>query len=74
MPILYVTHEQDDEEGIIWQFHCGNEDYSTGVIQLVRLDEIIAIDPGVRKLAALPLGSCARRASKADEWTIKRDD
>lgn len=72
-PILYVTHERDDEEGVIWQFHCGNGDYSPGVVQLVRLDEIIEIDPGMHELATLPLGFCARRVSQADEWIMTRE-
>ena len=36
MPVLCVSHEQDPEEGIIWQFHAGNGDFGTDVIQLVR--------------------------------------
>lgn len=71
-PILYVTHEHDEEEGITWQFHCGNRDYSSTVLQLVRLDEILEIDVGLKELAGLPLGFCARRTSANDKWSTER--
>lgn len=29
MPILYVTHDLDEDEGASWQFHCGNKNYPT---------------------------------------------
>ena len=69
-PIRFVTHERDADEGIIWQFHCGNNDYSGEVLQLVRLDEVLAIDPSIRSLAKLPIGWCARRTSSSDAWVL----
>ena len=72
-PILYVTHEYDEEEGIIWQFHCGNGDYSSEVMQLVRLDEILELDGTVVELADLPLGFCAKRLNAESKWTIEKE-
>lgn len=72
LPILYVVHEHDDEEGVIWQFHADNGDYSSEVLQLVRLDEVLAIDPTLEELAQLPLGHAARREGPEDEWTVSR--
>ncbi len=40
-PILFVSHDEDPEEGPVWQFHCGNGDYSGEVLMLVRLDEVL---------------------------------
>ncbi len=71
--ILYVTHEFDEDEGIVWQFHCGNNDYSSQVLQLVRLDEILAIDPDIITLATLPIGYSARRQSQYSAWVIAKD-
>jgi len=69
-PILYVVHECDEEDDVVWQFHCGNNDYGSSVIQLVRLDEILSIDPSLYELASLALGFCARRASRESRWVI----
>ena len=71
MPVLYVTHEHDADEGTIWQFHAGNGDYSAEVLQLVRLDEILAIDPGLRVLSGLPMGHSASRANRNEPWTAR---
>jgi hypothetical protein len=70
-PILYVTHEYDEDEGVIWQFHCGNGDYDPGVLQLVRLDEILEMDGSIAELAGLPPGFCAKRPSAEDKWTTE---
>jgi hypothetical protein len=70
LPILEVSHEWDDEEGVTWQFHCGNGDYDPAVIQLVRLDEILRVDPALMALASLPLGASARRNSSDGQWII----
>ena len=70
-PILYVSHEYDEEEGACWQFHCNNGDYDPTVLQLVRLDEVLAIDSSIYDLADLPYGFCAKRVSKAAPWLIE---
>jgi hypothetical protein len=70
-PILCVSHEDDAEEGIIWQFHCGNGDYDMAKMQLVRLETILRIDPSVAEVADMPVGHAARRASKNDPWRIR---
>lgn len=70
LPILYVSHE-DDEGGSLWQFHCGNNDYSPEKVQLVRLDTILAFDPDLTALAGLRKGYCAKRVSPDDPWIIE---
>lgn len=72
LPVLYVTHE-DDEGGSLWQFHCGNGDCSSNKMQLVRLDTVLAFDPGLTVLADLKKGFCATRRSPNDPWTVERD-
>jgi len=73
LPILLVSHEDDPDEGPMWQFHAGNGDFSGDVLQLVRLDEILAIDPGLQVLHTLPSGSCAERADVSAPWVVRRD-
>jgi len=71
-PILEVTHEYDEEEGHIWQFHCGNGDYGDSVLQLVRLDEILEIDPSLHVVADLPAGCLASRTKRRPTWKITK--
>ncbi|MBK9260811.1 MAG: hypothetical protein IPM54_13455 [Polyangiaceae bacterium] len=71
-PVLEVTHEYDEEEGAIWQFHCGNGDYHELVLQLVRLDEILAMDRTLCELAHLPIGFSATRSHLGDNWMIAK--
>lgn len=73
-PILYVTHEYDEEEGVIWQFHCGNGVYEPHVLQLVRLDEILELDRSIADLAQLPLGFCAKRTNVKEKWTTAKEE
>jgi len=70
LPILQVSHEDDEEGGSLWQFHCGNGDYSMEKMQLVRLDTVLAIDPNVVDVADLPLGSTAKRLAKGQPWQV----
>jgi len=72
MPILYVTHDLDEEEGASWQFHCGNGDYRPSVLQLVRLEEILERDPGLIRLAGLPVGHHARRTATSAPWVSEK--
>lgn len=74
MPILYVTHETDDESGVLWQLHCGNDDYSEAVLRLVRMDEMLKIDGSIAELAGLPLGFCARRRTAGEPWVIEPEN
>jgi hypothetical protein len=70
LPILVVFHELDEEGGSLWQFHCGNDDYSMEKMQLVRLDTILRLDPSVLEVADLPVGGTAQRRSREDAWII----
>ena len=73
LPVLCVFHEMGEGDEILWQFHCGNGDYSPAVLQLVRLDEILGLDASLAELANLPVGWRATRASAADPWIIERE-
>lgn len=68
MPILYVSHEYDDEEGEIWQFHCGNGDYDMNKMLLVSLGDVLRLDGSLSELADLPLNKVARRKHVGDTW------
>jgi hypothetical protein len=69
-PILEVSHEDDEEGGRLWQFHCGNGDYSMEKMELVRLDTIIKIDPSILGLADLKMGQTAKRSGLNSPWTV----
>lgn len=73
MPVLYVSHEYDDEEGEIWQFHCGNGDYDMSKMLLVSLAEVLNIDHSLSELADLPLNSVARRKYVGDKWVYSSE-
>lgn len=68
MPILYVSHEIDEEGEPLWQFHCGNCDYDMEKMLLVSLNNILELDQSLSELAELPVGSVARRASENEGW------
>jgi hypothetical protein len=70
LPILEVSHEDDEEGGSLWQFHCGNGDYSMEQMQLVRLDTVLAIDPSVADVSDLAVGSTAKRLAKGQPWQV----
>jgi hypothetical protein len=64
-PVLYVSH--DISEGS-WQFLTG-EDVNPDDVQLVRLAEVIGMDPSLNALSDLPLGWHAERAALNEAWT-----
>ncbi len=71
MPVLYVSHEWDPaDKAVVWQFQSGNGDHSSQRLQLVRLDTIMALDPGLVELANMPLGYAARRVHGNAPWQI----
>lgn len=57
--------------GSLWQFHCGNGDYSMDLMQLVRLDTVLKIDPSLREVADLQLGATAKRLKPGAAWVIE---
>lgn len=72
LPVLYVSHEYDPEassEGS-WQFHCGNDDYSGGVLRLVKLETILESDQTIFGICDLKVGFGAKRESVGSPWTI----
>ena len=73
MPILCVSHEEDEDEGSVWQFHCGNGDYSEDKIQLVRLSTILSLDPDVLSVSDLPSGFEAVRKSIHHDWSYRKE-
>jgi hypothetical protein len=70
MPILVVWRERGEDGDDIWQFHCGNGDYDLQKLLLVRLDEVLGIDPTIAGVAHLAGGQVARRAAVGEPWTI----
>lgn len=68
MPIMYVSHEYDEEEGGIWQFHCGNDDYDLGKMLLVSIGDMLNMDESLIALSDLPINCVARREFIGDKW------
>jgi hypothetical protein len=69
-PILYASHEVDEDGEATWQFHHDVEQFKMEDAQLVRLDTIIKIDPSVAELANLPVGHSAARNSREEPWVF----
>jgi len=73
MPIVYVSHEYDEEEGDVWQFHCGNGDFDMSKMLLVSLGNILSIDSSLSEVSDLPVDSVARRSYVGDKWTYSTE-
>lgn len=69
MPVLYMSHDDDEEGGSIWQFHCDNGDYDMGKMLLVKLGSILKLDTNLSKIE-LEIGQEARRTSVLSDWVI----
>lgn len=71
LPILEVSHDDDEEGRSLWQFHCGNGDYSPDRLQLVRLSTILGMDPSVSQVSGLKMGQQAIRSDTHDAWKVQ---
>lgn len=68
LPILFASHERDDEGEIIWQFHNNPGHFDFRHAQLVRLETVLDLDPTIAELGDLPIGWTASRNSVDDAW------
>jgi len=73
LPILYVSHEEDEDGASTWNFQCGTVPFSMDDAQLVRLDTIAGIDPTVLEIAGLPIGYSATRPARGSKWEIRKE-
>ena len=64
MPVVYVSHDEDDGG---WQFLHGGSVTSADAM-VVGLKEMIRHDPSLAELADLPLGWCAERQTMGSKW------
>jgi hypothetical protein len=71
MPILEVYHDDDEEGGSYWQFHCGNGDYSMENMLLVTMQSIINLDSSLKELLVYPVGTVAKRETVNSKWEIE---
>lgn len=69
VPILYVSHDEDDGA---WQFHQGS-DVDIEDARIMSLEMIVALDDTLNQLFDLPLGWIATRESIDDPWN-KREN
>ncbi len=68
VPILYVSHETDEDGEVVWQFHHDPNRFDFAAAMLVRLDTMLSVDSTISDLGDLPIGWQARRASDDDKW------
>lgn len=70
LPILKVTHDEDDGA---WQFLDGisTNSYSNAVV--LALYEIVELDSSIIELADLPLGWSATRSNKNVPWIRQKN-
>lgn len=68
VPILYVSHETDEDGEVLWQFHHEPNRFDFATAILVRLDTMVIVDSTISDLGDLPIGWQATRASVGDEW------
>ncbi|WP_243186734.1 hypothetical protein [Clostridium intestinale] len=64
MPILYVSHDEDDGA---WQFHYGS-DVNIEDSMIVSLKSIVSLDNTLNQLYDLPLGWIATRKNIDSSW------
>ena len=74
MAVRYVSHTVDADGDVTWQFHANNGDYSSSVLQLVSLRQILELDPKLAEISSLPMGFSARRSSASSPWVIEREE
>ena len=63
-PIIHVFHFDDG----YWQFSGVEENLPDEEFLILRLDEVIALDPSVLEVADLPYGCSASRENVLSEW------
>lgn len=68
VPILYVSHDEDDG---MWQFLCG-ETHEIDDARLVSLKEVFDLDNSVSVLKDMPRGYYAERKTQDDVWVIRK--
>jgi hypothetical protein len=73
LPVLEVSHEDDEEGGSLWQFHCGNGDYSMDKMQLVRLSTMLSLDSSLVEVADLRCGRTAKRSAFGMKWSVEEE-
>jgi len=65
-PILYVSHDADGD----WQFLCGQRHEDAEGARLICLEQVVAADPTLNAIAALPSGQQSVRDGIGAEWSI----
>ena len=67
-PILYASHELDEDNDVVWQFYYNEKAFDFAQAVLVRLDTAYRIDPTLEGVAQLPIGYFAKRTHVGAEW------
>lgn len=65
-PVLRVVHEPDGD----WQFLCGGKHSDSTDADIVCLEQVVAEDPSLNKLAKLGCNHSATRGDLKSKWSI----
>ena len=63
-PVLLVVRDEETS----WQFLCGSDNAASDDCHSIGVAHLLASDPSLAQMAALPVGSCAERASASEPW------
>jgi hypothetical protein len=70
-PIEHIYYDADGD----WQFFCSEEELTEDNARVISLDEIIKIDPTLKKvIETLPKGFEAHKKANETEWFIGFDE
>ena len=69
VPILYVSHDEDDG---MWQFLCGKEGNETEEGRIVSLKYVFDLDNSIAALRDMPCGYYAERNTQNDDWIVMK--
>jgi hypothetical protein len=69
MPALVVIHDDEDD----WLVGDGvNDPNVRGASGIYHIDHVVALDPSIGEVAAMPTAHWATRPSASDPWTISQ--
>lgn len=72
-PILYVSHEEDEDGDSLWQFHPGINCFQMEDALIVSLGSILQLDQTLFTLADLEIGYYATRERVGAPWQRKKE-
>jgi hypothetical protein len=72
-PILYVSHERDEDGEPVWQFLPGQNRFEMADALIVGLGSVVRLDPTLSEIADLPIGYAATRDRVGGPWVRRQE-